>query len=199
MVKRALDLIIALAGLLLLAPLLLVVALVVKLTSAGPILYRGERVGRHGKPFRMLKFRTMVVDADQIGPALTRGGDTRITPVGRALRHWKLDEVPQLVNVLRGEMSVVGPRPEVPPYVALYTPEQRRVLEVRPGITGPCQVLYRHEEALLSHCADAEREYVEKIMPYKLSIDLAYVDEQSLLLDLKVIGQTLLCLFTTTQ
>ncbi len=199
MTKRIVDLAFATTGLLLLAPLFLIVGFLVRLSSPGPIFYWGERVGRHGKPFRMCKFRTMVANADRIGPALTHGRDARVTPVGRVLRKWKLDEIPQLINVLRGEMSIVGPRPEVASYVALYTLEQRRVLDVRPGITGPCQVRFRHEEALLSRCADPEKDYVETIMPQKLSIDLEYIDNWSLLLDLEVLFQTLRCLVSNTR
>jgi lipopolysaccharide/colanic/teichoic acid biosynthesis glycosyltransferase len=195
MVKRLFDLICALCGLILLAPLLLFIGLLIKLDSPGPVLYRGERVGKDGVLFRMFKFRTMVVNADQMGSALTHSGDPRITRVGRALRHWKIDELPQIINVLRGDMSVVGPRPESPRYVEHYTPAQREVLSVRPGVMGLTQVKFRHEEALLQSCANVEADYIEAIMPQKLALDLEYIARQSLLLDLQLIFQTFLCLF----
>jgi lipopolysaccharide/colanic/teichoic acid biosynthesis glycosyltransferase len=195
MVKRLFDVTFALCGLILLAPLLLVTGVLIKLDSPGPVLYRGERVGEDGVLFRMFKFRTMVVNADQMGSALTHSGDPRITRVGRTLRHWKVDELPQLINVLRGDMSLVGPRPESPRYVGHYTPAQREVLSVRPGVMGLTQVRFRHEEALLQSCANLEVDYVETIMPQKLALDLEYIAHQSLLVDLELILQTLLSLF----
>ena len=136
------------------------VGLAVVLDSRGPVFYWGQRIGRGGKPFRMIKFRTMCMNADRMGSAVTAGCDPRVTRVGSVLRQWKLDEIPQFVNVLRGEMSLVGPRPESPCYVEHYTVEQRRVLDVRPGITGATQIAYRHEEKLLQNCADLETEYI---------------------------------------
>jgi lipopolysaccharide/colanic/teichoic acid biosynthesis glycosyltransferase len=134
-----------------------------------------------------------------MGAALTHGGDPRVTRAGRFLRKWKIDELPQLINVARGEMSLVGPRPEAPGYVAHYTAEQRRVLEVKPGITGLTQVRFRHEEALLRRCADPEKDYIEKIMPQKLAIDLEYIEDRSFLTDLKLILGTFLCLFADEE
>jgi len=148
--KRALDLAVSTAGLLLLAPLFLLIAILVKIASAGPVLYRHERVGRGGERFGVLKFRTMCRGADQLGPALTTATDSRITPLGRHLRRSKLDELPQLWNVLVGEMSLVGPRPEAPGYVEFYSPAQRNVLSVRPGITDSASLAYRREEELLA-------------------------------------------------
>jgi lipopolysaccharide/colanic/teichoic acid biosynthesis glycosyltransferase len=134
-----------------------------------------------------------------MGSALTHGQDPRITRLGRVLRKWKIDEFPQLLNVLRGEMSVVGPRPESPGYVEHYTTAQRQVLRVRPGITGLTQVRYRHEETLLQRCANLEEDYIGNIMPQKLAIDLEYIEDQSMVLDVKLIFQTFLCLFQADE
>jgi lipopolysaccharide/colanic/teichoic acid biosynthesis glycosyltransferase len=152
------------------------------------------RVGRHGVPFKLYKFRSMVVNADKIGAGITTAHDPRITPIGRFLRRTKLDELPQLINVLRGEMSLVGPRPEDPRYVALYTEEQRRVLRARPGMTSLASVRYRNEQALLSG-DDWETRYIQQIMPDKLAIDLQYIERATLLSDLGVLWQTFLALF----
>lgn len=190
--KRLFDLLVALAGLLILAPVFLVIAGAVRLSSRGPVLFRQERVGCHGRPFLILKFRTMVQDAEQRGPQLTAGDDARVTGLGAVLRHYKLDELPQLLNVLRGDMSLVGPRPEVPRYVAQYTPAQRRVLEVRPGITDPASVAFRNEAAILAQAKDPERYYIECIMPEKLRMNLEYLDRRSFWLDLRLIVQTVL-------
>jgi lipopolysaccharide/colanic/teichoic acid biosynthesis glycosyltransferase len=199
MVKRLFDLVVAFVGLIALAPIWLVVGLLIKLESPGSVLYKGDRIGKDGVPFKIFKFRTMVINADRMGPALTHGKDARITRVGRVLRKWKIDEFPQLFNVLRGEMSLVGPRPESPNYVQHYTPEQRRVLQVKPGITGLTQVRFRHEETLLSHCTNLEEEYIQKIMPQKLALDLEYVGSQSLFLDLQLIVQTFVSVFAKDE
>jgi lipopolysaccharide/colanic/teichoic acid biosynthesis glycosyltransferase len=189
MAKRALDLLISILGLLLLSPLLLLLALWIKLDSRGPVLYRGKRVGKDGRPFVMYKFRTMVLGAERTGPAVTYKDDPRITKAGRFLRRTKLDELPQFFNVLRGQMSLVGPRPEDPSYVAFYTPEQRLVLSVKPGITGPTQLQYRDEASLLQG-EGVDEEYVTRLMPQKLKLDLEYVRTRSLLLDLRILWQT---------
>jgi lipopolysaccharide/colanic/teichoic acid biosynthesis glycosyltransferase len=176
-------------ALLLFLPVMVVSALAVLVTDGRPVLYRAERVGRDGRTFRLLKFRTMTAGA--AGPAVTGSADTRITPVGRVLRRTKLDELPQLVNVLRGDMNLVGPRPEDPRYVALYSPQQREVLAVRPGITSPAAVRYRHEESLLAAAGDrCDDVYVAEIMPAKLAIDLDYVRHPSLAADLTVLWRT---------
>lgn len=188
--KRVVDLVTAGGGLVLLGPLLTVLALAVKWTSPGPVFFRQERIGQGGRSFRILKFRTMVADAERRGLRITAGGDPRITPVGRFLRHYKMDELPQLWNVLIGDMSLVGPRPEVAKYVALYSSEQRRVLEVRPGITDPASLAYRHEEALLARAADPERFYVEMVMPAKLRINLDYINHRTFVRDLAVLLRT---------
>jgi lipopolysaccharide/colanic/teichoic acid biosynthesis glycosyltransferase len=190
MAKRALDLLISILGLLVLSPLLLLLALWIKLDSPGPVLYRGKRVGQEGHPFLMYKFRTMVLGAELRGPAVTYRDDPRITSAGRFLRRTKLDELPQLLNVLRGEMSLVGPRPEDPKYVALYTPEQRLVLSVKPGITGPTQLEYRDEASLLQG-EGVDEEYVSRLMPEKLKLDLEYVRTRSLLLDFRILWRTM--------
>ena len=189
MAKRALDLVISFLGLLVLSPLLLFLAIWIKVDSPGPILYRGKRVGQNGRPFLMHKFRTMVLGAESKGPAVTYRDDPRITKAGRFLRRTKLDELPQLLNVLKGEMSLVGPRPEDPSYVELYTSEQRQVLSVKPGITGATQLEYRDEASMLEG-GSVDEEYVTRIMPKKLKLDLEYVRTRSLLLDLKILWRT---------
>jgi len=188
--KRAFDLLASGAGLVVLSPLFLILALLVRLDSRGPVFYHATRVGRGGKTFRLHKFRTMVADADRQGPGITRADDSRVTRAGRWLRRAKLDELPQLVNVLRGEMSLVGPRPEDPRYVALYTPQQRAILDYRPGITSMASLKYRREEHELAG-PDWERRYVEEVMPAKLHLDLAYAQEASLLRDLRLILRTI--------
>lgn len=194
MLKRLFDVLVSAVALLLLSPVFLVVAIAIKISSPGPVFYRAVRVGQHGVPFKLYKFRSMVVNADKIGAGITTAHDPRITPIGRFLRRTKLDELPQLINVLRGEMSLVGPRPEDPRYVALYTEEQRRVLRVRPGMTSLASVRYRHEQALLSG-ADWETQYIQRIMPDKLAIDLEYLERATLLSDLGVLWQTFIALF----
>lgn len=190
--KRALDLTLASLGLLVLAPLLVLVALAIKLDSPGPALFRQERVGRHGRPFRIHKFRTMVADAPSQGPAITVGEDARITRVGRWLRARRLDELPQLIDVLVGSMSLVGPRPEVPRYVALYPAALREaVLSVRPGLTDPASLARLDEAEQLARAADPEREYVEVLLPAKLEHAIAYARRATLASDLCVIGRTL--------
>ncbi|MEW6098396.1 MAG: sugar transferase [Pseudomonadota bacterium] len=192
MAKRAFDLVVASLALMLLAPLFALIALAIKLDSPGPVFFRQERVGRHGVPFRIHKFRTMVADAPARGPQITVGRDPRVTRVGAFLRDTKLDELAQLIDVLQGTMSLVGPRPEVPQYVARYTPEQRaKILSVRPGITDPASLEYRRESELLARAADPERAYVEQIMPAKLRQAERYVDEATLWTDLRVLARTL--------
>lgn len=188
--KRGFDLLAALLGLAMLAPLLLVIALAIKLGDGGPVFYRQVRVGRHGRDFRIWKFRTMRQNADRIGPAITAKGDPRITPVGRWLRASKLDELPQLFNVVMGEMSFVGPRPEVRRYVSLYTAEQQRVLELRPGITDLASIEFRDEETLLAQSPDPERFYVEHCLPRKVELNLSYARRAGLAADIGVLIQT---------
>jgi lipopolysaccharide/colanic/teichoic acid biosynthesis glycosyltransferase len=194
MAKRAFDLFVSLAGLVLLFPLLVVIATAIKLDSPGPVFFLGKRVGRGGHTFYIYKFRSMVAHAAQKGPGITTAGDTRITRVGKMLRRTKLDELPQLLNVVRGEMSLVGPRPEDPRYVALYTPEQRRVLSVRPGITSPASLKYRNEEQILAQ-GNLQDVYVNKVMPEKLAIELDYLHRQTFCRDLGVLVATFAALF----
>jgi lipopolysaccharide/colanic/teichoic acid biosynthesis glycosyltransferase len=193
MAKRGLDITVALVGLMVLAPLFIVIAVLIKLDSPGTVFFRGKRIGQYGRPFNILKFRSMVPDAPQKGAAITCEGDPRITRIGKVLRKTKLDELPSLVNVLMGEMSLVGPRPESPEWVDRYTPRQRAVLTVRPGITGLAQIKYRNEEALL-RSANLETEY-PKIMNDKLNIDLGYVENRSFILDARILLETLAVLF----
>lgn len=194
MAKRVLDLLLALIGLALLWPLMAVAALWIRLDGPGPILFRQERVGRAGRPFRILKFRTMV-DRPGEGRQITVGADPRITRSGRFLRATKLDELPQLFNVVAGEMSFVGPRPEVPKYVEHYTAEEREVLRLRPGITDLASIKYRHESEILAASEDPERTYVEEVMRDKLRINLDYAARAGLLADLGVVLRTLGALF----
>jgi lipopolysaccharide/colanic/teichoic acid biosynthesis glycosyltransferase len=192
MAKRVFDLVGAALALLLLAPLLLVLAAWVRLDSPGPVFFRQERVGRFGRPFRIHKFRTMVADAPARGPAITIGADPRITRAGVWLRRTKLDELPQLIDVLRGDMSLVGPRPEVPHYAELWPADLReRVLSVRPGITDPVSLKLADENELLARAADPEREYVEILLPAKARAAAAYAEQATLWTDLQLLARTL--------
>ena len=192
-IRRLVDVTAATAGLVVLSPLFLIIAVSIKRDSPGPVFYRARRVGKDGHEFRLYKFRSMVAGADRQGPGITAAGDSRVTKVGRFLRRTKLDELPQLINVLIGDMSLVGPRPEDPRYVALYTQEQRQVLAVRPGITSAASLTYRDESTLLSG-EDWERRYIQKIMPHKLAIDLDYQARRTLASDLNLILRTVLAL-----
>lgn len=192
--KRLFDLFWTVLGLAVLWPLFLLLALVIKLDDGGPVFFRQERVGRRGRRFRMMKFRTMVVDAERRGQLLTVGRDPRTTRVGCWTRRLKLDELPQLFNVLAGDMSLIGPRPEVPRYVALYTPDQQRVLQLTPGITDRASIRYRNESELLAQAADPERFYIDHIMPEKIRLNLEYAAQATLWTDLLVILNTLRCI-----
>ncbi len=189
--KRLFDIICSLFGLAVLSPLLLLTALWVKLDSNGPVFYRQLRVGQYGKEFHILKFRSMYVDSDKHGLITVGGRDPRVTHAGYYIRKYKLDELPQLINVLIGDMSFVGPRPEVRKYVDLYTPDQRHVLDVRPGITDAASIKYRNENDLLATASDPDRYYTEVIMPDKLRINLEYVAHHSVWGDIQLICQTL--------
>lgn len=186
--KRAFDILCSFLGLTVLSPVLLVVSVLVAVTSPGGVFFRQERIGKDGKPFRIFKFRSM--RKDNAGLKITTGNDSRITPVGRFLRKSKIDELPQLINVLVGDMSFVGPRPEVADYVNLYTPYQRQVLLVRPGITGLASIRFRNENDLLTASDDPNRTYVEQIMPRKIDLDLEYIPHASVFYDIKLIFQT---------
>jgi len=179
MSKRVFDIVVASIGLLLFSPLMLIIAVLIELDSPGPIFYRAPRVGKDGHLFRMYKFRTMVADAEKIGSAIALDQNPRITRIGAHLRGSRLDEIPQLTNVLRGEMSMVGPRPEAPYYVEKYSPEQREVLKVKPGMTGPAQMAFRHEEEALSNPEMLDDEYMSVILPPKLAMDLKYIERRS--------------------
>jgi lipopolysaccharide/colanic/teichoic acid biosynthesis glycosyltransferase len=193
--KRCFDIATATIALLLLIPVFLGIALLIKLDSSGPILYKARRIGKSGRLFHMYKFRTMRTDADRIGPALTFKDDPRITRVGQMLRKTRIDELPQLLNVLKGDMSVVGPRPEAPEYVQLEQSIWQEVLSVRPGICGLAQLAFAIDEAdILSNQATVDSDYTTRILPIKLNLDLRYVHKQSLLLDLKLLFQTILLL-----
>jgi lipopolysaccharide/colanic/teichoic acid biosynthesis glycosyltransferase len=193
MLKRALDLFLAGAGLIFLAPLMLVIALLVRLNSRGPAFFRQIRIARGGRPFEILKFRSMVSTPVPDGGLVTADGDPRITSVGAFLRRTKLDELPQLINVLKGDMSFVGPRPEVPKYVAMYPPLLREIiLSVRPGITDEASIEFRDESAQLARAADPETTYVKEILPRKLEIYARYAQHHSLLGDLHILAKTLL-------
>ena len=190
-VKRVFDLLFATIGLLLLSPLLLIGTILAKLQSKGTIFYKATRVGRGGTLFEMYKFRTMVANADSIGGSLTTYKDTRVTRIGRFLRWTKLDELPNLINVIKGEMSLIGPRPEAPVYVKHYTETQRQVLQVKPGMTGPSQLANRDEEEKLKGQQDAEHFYITELMPKKLDLDLHYVATQSIASDIGWLLKTL--------
>jgi lipopolysaccharide/colanic/teichoic acid biosynthesis glycosyltransferase len=188
--KRLFDCSVSVASLAILSPLLLAVCVAIKRGSPGPVLYRGPRVGLAGRPFSMLKFRTMIVDADRQGPSSTAADDARITRIGAWLRRYKLDELPQLVNVVRGEMSLVGPRPQVSWAVAEYSPEEKRVLTVRPGITDWASIRFRNEADILKGSDDPDRDYMLYIHPEKMALSLEYVDNVSFATDLTILMRT---------
>jgi lipopolysaccharide/colanic/teichoic acid biosynthesis glycosyltransferase len=190
--KRVFDIAFSSAGLIALSPILLLAAVLVKITSAGPVFFKQERMGRGFRPFRIIKFRTMVVDAPAMGGQLTAGRDPRITTVGRLLRATKVDELPQLFNVLRGDMSFVGPRPEVPKYVDQFRSDYEELLSVRPGITDIASLKYRHESELLGDSDDPELLYEQQILPDKIALGKQYIRQQSLGLDVRLICRTVL-------
>lgn len=199
MVKRLFDLVAASAGLAVCSPVLLLVAALIKREDGGPVLYKSTRVGKDGHPFKMYKFRTMVPNADKIGGPDTPEDDPRITRVGQQLRRYKIDELPQLVNVLLGEMSLVGPRPEVLDRVALYTEEERELLCIRPGITDWASIRFRNEGEILRASADPERTYLEKIRPEKVRLGLEYVRHHTILDDFQILLRTAAAAFETER
>ena len=186
MAKRFFDMVAAAVGLLFLSPFLFFIALRIRREDSGPVFYRGERGGLHGKPFRIFKFRTMVVDAERLGASSTSDDDQRITNIGKFLRKYKLDELSQLINVMVGDMSLVGPRPEVKKFTDLYTDEEKVILTVRPGITDWASLWNPDEGALLKGSLDPDKDYVEKIRPEKIRLQLKYVRERSFWTDLKI-------------
>lgn len=192
--KRAIDLLVAFLGLVIVSPVLAAIALWVKGTSPGPILYRGRRIGRNRKAFQMLKFRTMVANADKIGGTSTADDDARLTVAGRFLRRFKLDELPQLINVLVGDMSFVGPRPQVEWAVNLYSQEEQHLLSIRPGITDFASLQFRNEGEILRGSTDPDRDYLAKIAPHKIRLGLYYVRNYSFSIDAKILAATLLSL-----
>ncbi len=194
--KRAFDLFFSIFGLVTLFPLFACIAAWIKLDSPGPVFFRQIRVGQHGKHFGIFKFRTMVIDAEAQGLQITTGNDPRVTKSGKFLRHYKLDEIPQLINVFMGDMSFVGPRPEVPRYVALYPPSiHERLFSVRPGITDLASIQFKDENKLLEIAADVEKTYIEEIMPVKLKLNEQYISNRSFITDVQIILRTLKAVF----
>ena len=193
--KRLFDIVVAIGALVFLLPLFLLAAVLIKLDSPGPIFFKQERMGRRFRPFQILKFRTMVHNATARGRSITVGDDPRITRVGWFLRKSKIDELPQLINVLRGEMTFVGPRPEVPQYVDLFRRDYEEILKIRPGITDLASIKYRDEAALLAQSENPEAEYVKRLLPDKIKLGKEYMRRSSLLFDLTVIFKTFLRLF----
>jgi len=193
MLKRIFDFLVSLFGLIIFSPLFLIISILIKIDSEGPVFYRGERIGKNGKPFRIFKFRTMVKDAEKLGGPSTSADDPRLTKIGKILRKYKLDELPQLINVLKGEMSLVGPRPEVKMYIDMLKPEEReKILSIKPGMTDLASLWDFHEEEILKGSEDPEKTYIEKIRPKKIQLQLEYVKNRSFLLDLKIILKTLI-------
>ena len=196
MLKRLFDIIFSLMGLIVSAPLFLLISILIKLEDKGPIFYRGVRIGRFGVSFRMFKFRTMVVNADKIGGSSTSDDDPRITKTGKFLRKYKLDELLQLINVLKGEMSFVGPRPEVPFYVNMFSEEEKQILMVRPGITDWASLWNSDEGAILAGSPDPEETYRKKIRPNKIRLQLKYAKRHSFLIDLRILLLTVRAILT---
>ncbi len=191
-IKRIFDFISSFLGCIILIPVFIIIAILIKLDSKGPIFFKQKRVGQHGEEFDILKYRTMVVDAEKIGKQITVGNDSRVTGIGKFLRKYKLDELPQLFNVLKGDMSLVGPRPEVPKYVKLYNEVEREVLKVKPGITDFASIEYRDENEILGSVENPEEYYINVIMKHKLQLNLKYIDNNNIFLDIKIILKTLL-------
>jgi lipopolysaccharide/colanic/teichoic acid biosynthesis glycosyltransferase len=188
---RFLDFLFSFLGLILLSPFFLLITLSIKLSSSGPVLYKQLRIGLNGAEFYVYKFRSMRLNSDKLGLITVGGRDPRVTPVGYFLRKFKLDELPQLINVFYGDMSLVGPRPEVKKYVELYTNEQRKVLSIPPGITDWASIYYRDENVILGQSSDPERDYIEKVMPDKLNYNLIYIENYGLVQYFKIIFSTL--------
>ncbi|HQO62086.1 MAG TPA: sugar transferase [Syntrophorhabdus sp.] len=191
MVKRIFDIIASTIGLVVLGPCMFFIAWRIRYEDGGPVFYRGERMGLNGKPFRIFKFRSMVVNAEKVGPSSTSEDDARITKIGRFLRKYKLDELPQLINVLIGDMSVVGPRPQVKWATDLYTEEEKLILTVRPGITDYASILFHNEEEILKGSSDPDQDYLDKIHPTKTRLAMQYVQTHSFVVDMKIIFETI--------
>ncbi|CEN76524.1 sugar transferase [[Clostridium] sordellii] len=193
-IKRTFDIVASFIGLILLSPILIIIAVFIKLDSKGPVFFKQKRVGKNKQIFEIYKFRTMVIDAEKLGKQITVGNDNRITKIGKFIRKCKLDELPQLINVLKGEMSLVGPRPEVPKYVELYDVYQEQVLLVQPGITDYASIEFRNENELLGKSKNPEATYIDEIMPTKIELNLLYIKNISLLEDFKLIFNTILAI-----
>lgn len=191
-VKRIFDFICSTLGLIILSPFLIIIAIRIKTDSDGPIFFRQIRVGEKNKEFEILKFRTMVVNAEKLGRQITVGNDSRITKIGAFLRKYKLDELPQLINVFKGDMSLVGPRPEVPRYVKLYNDKQKKVLQVKPGITDLASIRYRDENELLGEAENPDEFYINTIMPDKLALNLEYINRNNVFIDIYIILKTII-------
>lgn len=190
--KRVFDFMASLLGLLILSPILLVTAIFIKIDSRGPIFFKQKRVGKNKETFEIYKFRTMVTDAEKMGKQITVGNDRRITRIGKVIRKCKLDELPQLINVLKGEMSLVGPRPEVPRYVELYDEYQEQILLVKPGITDYASIKFINENEILGASSDPEEEYIKEIMPNKIELNMQYINNFSIFEDIRLILKTIL-------
>ena len=196
MLKWLFDVLFSVFGLIITSPVLAVVALAIKISSPGPVFFRGERIGKKGKPFRIFKFRTMVENAEELGGPSTASDDPRLTKIGLFLKKYQLDELPQLINVLKGEMSFVGPRPEVPFYINMMTEKERNtILSIKPGITDLASLQNFHEGEVLKGSLDPEKTYMEKIRPTKIKLQMEYVKNRSFLLDLKIIVKTIIKVF----
>jgi lipopolysaccharide/colanic/teichoic acid biosynthesis glycosyltransferase len=189
--KRIFDVATSIIGLIVLLPFFIIIAILIKLNDKGPIFYKQKRIGQNFKPFELLKFRTMIVNADKIGPAVTKDGDPRITKIGKFLRKTKLDELPQLWNVIRGDMSIVGPRPEVEKYIQYYENDYKEILKVKPGITDYATIKFRNEEEILSKYDDTESAYIKYVLPEKIKLYKTYIKGISFFTDLKIIFWTL--------
>lgn len=197
--KRLFDLVLSFIGLIIFSPLLLTIAFLIKKEDGGPVFFRGVRVGKNGNPFKIFKFRSMVINADKIGGLSAGDDDPRITKIGKFVRKYKFDELPQLINVLKGEMSFVGPRPEVQHYVNMFTKEEKTILTVRPGITDWASLWNSDEGAILAGSPDPEKTYMEEIRPEKILLQLKYIRERSFLTDIKIILQTVFKVINRTD
>lgn len=196
MIKRLFDIIFSFSGFVITAPLMGLLAVLIKINSRGPVFFRGTRIGKHGKPFKMFKFRTMVPNAEKLGGPSTAGDDPRLTKIGKFFKKYQLDELPQLINILRGEMSLVGPRPEVPFYVDMMSEEEREtILSIRPGMTDFASLWNFQEGETLKGSPDPEKTYMEKIRPEKLRLQIEYVKNRSFWVDIKIIFKTIIKLF----
>ena len=195
MIKRLFDIIFSFFGLIIVSPILGVIAILIKISSPGPVFYKGERVGRYGKLFKIYKFRTMISDAEKAGIWSTSVNDPRLTKIGKFLKKYQIDELPQLINVLKGEMSLVGPRPQVPWAVELYNEEEKTLLNLRPGMTDWASLWNFHEGEILKGSKDADKDYLEKIHPEKMRLALEYARHHSFWIDLKIILKTIIAVF----